>query len=93
MTSFRLGDPFPDLEPIADERIANMLDGVTPEDGTEEIVRELAEGNPPLDDRCYCWFCSISLNGSATKHLEDPSEHKPSCLWRRAKALYPEGTW
>jgi hypothetical protein len=46
------------------------------------IVRELA--SQPFD--LYpgwpeaCPFCS---------HTEpDPQEHKPSCLWRRAKALY-----
>lgn len=57
------------------------------------IVRELAERGPFIDDDQfgyggrYCADCRIDERGEVA--LGDPQHHDPSCLWRRAKELYP----
>ncbi len=51
-----------------------------------DIVRELAERGP-FTYMGGCDTCEIG-NGPAS-HVNDPANHEPSCLWRRAKALYP----
>lgn len=66
-----------------------------------EIVNELAERGPfgevNNDDQrrqtLDCWTCALAVGvgehrGSLTE-ISDPLRHDPSCLWRRAKALYP----
>jgi hypothetical protein len=59
------------------------------EDAT--IVRELAEQGPfieqvwPDDERC----ASCHELSKTPDFLADPANHEPTCLWRRAKGLYP----
>lgn len=55
----------------------------------EAIVRELAEGGPFLG-LDYEGTLGCSICGSDRPPLEDPAAHADTCLWRRAKAIYPD---
>ena len=55
-----------------------------------EIVRELAERGPFADrndmgDVDGCNTCSAGVG----RDINDPANHEPSCLWRRARELHP----
>lgn len=56
----------------------------------EEIVRELAARDAPMDsDLDVCLNCIPG--DSPLLHMSDnPANHEPSCLWRRARELYPQ---
>lgn len=63
----------------------------------EAIVRELAARGPFFEETnsgglLMCIFClkleATVLDGEEGS-ISDPSDHESSCLWRRAKALYP----
>lgn len=56
----------------------------------EAIVRELAESDVCHIDGGYyfCGLCNVE-SGTRLSPLIDPANHEPTCLWRRAKALYP----
>jgi len=59
---------------------------------TGVIVAEMAGTNPrttDLDGLTVCRFCAIAEN--ATRRLAAPNSHEFSCLWRRSRALYPDG--
>lgn len=59
----------------------STLAGPSPE---QVIVRELAERDAPYDNETGgCLFCP-DMSGWYTR------DHHPSCLWRRARALYPK---
>jgi hypothetical protein len=56
-------------------------------DALEDIVRELAECGPFIDEDTGCVMCTqewylIRDNPSRWAMID---EHEPSCLWRRAK--------
>lgn len=70
----------PGLTPMTPDRIDVYLEP----SGAHAIVRELAEGFPPQDREDGCAFCNCLYH-----LIEDPANHAPECLWRRAKALYP----
>lgn len=55
------------------------------------IVRELAEQGPFLDDTTDCAMCDRRRpHGVGSQEwFGNPANHEPSCLWRRAKAMYP----
>jgi hypothetical protein len=58
----------------------------------EAIVRELAERGPlEEDDGNECAFCSYDSRHDRDHPggQENPMNHKPGCIWRRAKVLYP----
>jgi hypothetical protein len=60
------------------------------------IVRELAERGPFYGEaRMGGWGCHTCLFNfddgvDAEAMFKDPANHEPSCLWRRARALYPD---
>ena len=68
-----------------------MSDVVAEQDA---IVRELAERGPFINVDTFgdqlggdaCADCEAQADDGP---LNDPVNHKPSCLWRRARALYP----
>jgi hypothetical protein len=47
------------------------------------IVRELAEFTPFDPEYGYCVFCQADDHATV-------EQHEPSCLWRRARELYPK---
>jgi hypothetical protein len=62
----------------------------------EAIVRELAERGPLVDEYSECVYCGFFVTygrsdtaGSPAPGatFNDPANHQPSCLWRRARAL------
>lgn len=59
------------------------------QDEHEAIVRELAATSPSVDSDLgdYCWSCGKVDDPSAP--LTSPEGHEPSCLWRRAREIYP----
>lgn len=70
-------------------------------DAYVKIVREMAQRGPFLggEDLDVCADCDVEEIPSEPDpsapmrvDLNDPANHEPSCLWRRAKALYPGGT-
>jgi hypothetical protein len=72
---------------------------VVPDDRNEDaaIVRELAEQGPFLVDNPDGGACCVDCNaggvygeGLDEDAFRDPASHAPSCLWRRAKARYPD---
>ena len=59
-----------------------------------DIVKELAGRGPFLNDRVDCATCPSGINGWSTIDQEhgvhqNPANHEPRCLWRRARELYP----
>lgn len=64
---------------------------------SEQIVRELAVRGPLLEHHntglIACADCglveALVLEGEDGT-LQDPAYHEPSCLWRRARELYPQ---
>lgn len=59
------------------------------------IARELAEHGPYalLTPSGWYWCPQPGCHGRAVLDavsLAAPAAHEPSCLWRRAKALYPD---
>lgn len=58
------------------------------------IVRELAEHGPfttplrSIDDRRSCSDCGADCESDFW--MTNPANHEPSCLFRRARALYPQ---
>lgn len=70
---------------------------------SDAIVRELAECGPTEGSQGECVYCGFvsSSPDIVTVGLKEgvrlreaafinPSNHEPSCLWRRARALYPK---
>ena len=68
-------------------------------DEPKTIVLELATSLAPIVatsivDTYWCVLCQrdalrrSDITGSFD-HMNDPANHEPACLWRRAKALYP----
>lgn len=57
------------------------------------IIRELAVRGPftyEYDNILFCADCNgHAILASEADHLNDPSSHKPRCLWRRSKVLHP----
>jgi hypothetical protein len=54
----------------------------------EQIVRELAESDPQVGNRCFYCFGeehSEMVHGYKYKFVLGPDDHKPHCLWLRAK--------
>ncbi len=66
---------------------------IIPMNPYRQIVRELAARGPFIDDDQngyggqYCADCHIALSALGP---HDPANHEPSCLWRRARDLYPQ---
>jgi hypothetical protein len=61
-------------------------------DELEEIVRELAERGPFINqefDFDVCADCKVQEGAKGDRPLSFPEMHEPRCLWRRSKALYP----
>lgn len=62
-----------------------------------DIVREVSERGPFIDDGITCLTCDPETapdipNGVAySDWFADPANHEPTCLWKRARALYPRG--
>lgn len=55
------------------------------------IVKALAERGPFLSDTTDCAMCGTTrpFDVSSAEWFAVLTNHEPSCLWRRAKALYP----
>lgn len=52
------------------------------------IVHELAERGPFAHaGSSVCVHCGLSISGQP--EFNDPANHEPSCLWRRARELHP----
>jgi len=68
----------------------------------DAIVRELAERGPFLAftdmEVDFCPDCDVVAMANTQEayqagiylDLNDPANHKPSCLWRRARELHPQ---
>jgi len=54
------------------------------------IVRELAENGPFIDEYWTCKLCGAGDFGFESDATNVPANHEPSCLWRRARELYPK---
>ena len=80
-STLRLGSDMPRLMTVdADKADAHVA-----------IVRELAERGPLLNDDSWCASCDYDPHeyGYDFEKINDPANHEPSCLWRRARELYP----
>lgn len=56
------------------------------------IVRELARRGPWFDAGAFCVTCpdlGEPTIWDEASFSSDPEKHHPSCLWRRARVLYP----
>lgn len=59
-------------------------------DTAEQIARELAAEESPTGNMSQCAFCSPSQSDDDDDlGYRDAANHEPSCLWRRARELYP----
>jgi hypothetical protein len=57
-----------------------------------QLVRELAESGPLLSDDAWCASCDFDpyapgVPDTPEADINDPANHAPTCLWRRAVAL------
>ena len=56
-----------------------------------DIVKQLAERGPFIyygdDDDAICSDCDVP--DLFSNHVQEPANHEPWCLWRRARELYP----
>ena len=76
---------------MSEQGADHILVNQTPEywSGAHEhvaIVRELAERDAPDRLLAGVFFCALC---GGSEPLDDPENHEPACLWRRAKMLYP----
>ncbi len=57
----------------------------------EQIVRELAERGPNVYDGLICTTCDAERPATTdAEWFNHPANHERSCLWRRARELYPQ---
>ncbi len=56
------------------------------------IIREIAESDPMdgLVNELSGPWCRWSNGAGCQEPFDDPANHAESCLWRRARELYPK---
>jgi hypothetical protein len=91
--AYRLVEEARAMREERDAALAEVEHLTAERDALAAIVRELAERGPyalfGVADEPICTMCNTSGFGASADWFDDPAHHEPSCIWRRAKALYP----